>query len=618
MSIRTQIVLLVVMLLIAGIWGLAVRITFVLQGELEKLLSAQLSATVGLVADEIDQKFQSRIDALNRMAASITPDMLADPAKLQRLLEQPSIIGSSVSADLFVADRNGTIIADYPHIPGRRGGSVANRPNFIEAMSSGKLVIGTPRKGGLARHRLFVPLLVPLSNASGAPAGVLVDPIVLSDPGMFGQLEETKLGETGFFAVMSPKDHLRVIASGAYKSTSLTPLPAAGVNPLLDRRLSEGFEGPGITTTSFGKEVLNVSRHMGTTGWMLLGGIETKEIFAPSATLKRQVYIAALLISLLIAAMLRFVLARQFARLEQAGEAMRRMTTHEQPLAAIPVIRDDEIGDLITSFNRLAAERNRLDDERKHANEELEKAMLRLQALSDRITLTGEEERRELAFQLHEKSAQDLTALKIQLEMLRPECLREEARARLQTALMTVRLMQEQVRNMALELHSPPLNDFGLYATLRTYCNRQANASDWLLHFEAPESAERPPPEIELACFRVVEEALNNVSCHADATEVWVSLRESEGKLRLNLRDNGVGFIVGDVSDSKPDKNLGLFGMNERTRQVGGRIELRSRPGGGTAILAVFPVDGTAHTRDLPARGSRPFFYDARARLSTA
>ena len=590
MSLRTQIVLLVVALLITGIWGLAVRITAVMQDDVEKLLSAQMSATVGFVAEQIDNNFRSRIGTLNRMAASINPAMLADPAKLQSLLEQPSIIGSGTYLDLFIADRKGTIIADYPHIPGRRGGSLAGSSDFLEAMAGGKLVIGTPIRGRMVRHRMIVPLIVPLRDGSGAPAGVLVDPVVLSDSAMFGELEQIKLGETGFFAVMAPKQHLRMMASGAYKSQSLTPLPAPGVNPLLDRRLREGFEAPGITVSSFGKEVLTVSRNMPTTGWMLLGGIETGEIFAPIATLKRQVYLAALVISLLIAAILRFALARQFARLEQAGEAMRRMTAREQPLTAIPVTREDEIGKLIGNFNRLAIERNRLDVERTHANEALERAMLRLQALSDRITMNREEERRELAFELHEQSAQDLSALKIQLEMLRPDCPGGQAQARLQTALMSVRLMQEQVRNLALGLHSPPLNELGLYATLRTHCNRQANAADWQLHFEAPDAAKRPPREIELACFRVVEEALKNIARHASATEVWVSLRTSEDELQVNVRDDGVGFAASEISGSTPDKNLGLFGMAERTRQAGGRLEIKSKPGAGTDLFAAFPL----------------------------
>jgi signal transduction histidine kinase len=216
--------------------------------------------------------------------------------------------------------------------------------------------------------------------------------------------------------------------------------------------------------------------------------------------------------------------------------------------------------------------------------------------------MTQEEKRRVLAFELHEQSAQDLTALKIQMELLRPHCRGDEAQARLQAALMTVRVMQDQVRDMALDLHPSQLDEFGLYATLRTHSNRQANAADWNLHFEAPEDAERPPRDIELACFRVAEEALNNVARHANATEVWVSLRESGNALHLNVRDNGVGFVAGDDADGNPEKNLGLFGMAERIRQVGGRLEIKSKPGGGTEILAALPIlEDSTRTDNVPA-----------------
>ena len=618
MSLRTRIVLLVVALFIAGIWGFAVRVTASLQSDIEKLISEQLSSTVGFVASDIDSNFQARITALNQIAASISPEMLNDAEKLQSLLEQPSIVGAGTRMDFLVVNKAGLVVADYPRIPGRTGRSVADRPHFREAMTSGNIVIGAPRMGHLARQRRLVSIVVPLRDASGSAAGVIIDPVALSDPDMFGQLEQTKIGQTGYFLVMSTKDHL--IVSATDQNRIMTPLPAQGVNPLLDRRLYEGFDGAGITISSLGTKVLTVSRQMATSGWILLGAVPTEEIFAPIATFKRDVYLAAILISLLAAVVLRNVLTRHFARLEQAGQAMRRMSAGEQSLIAIPVTRKDEIGKLIGEFNRLAEERNRLDEERNKASEALEEAMRRLHALSARTTLTQEEVRRAIALELHESSAQDLTAVKIQMEMLRPYCLAREAEPRLRDALMMLRSMQERIRNMALELYSPALNDLGLVATLRVHCRRQADAAGWELHFDAPEGGERPHRDIEIACFRVVEEALTNIACHADATEVWVNLRKSANELHLSLRDNGAGFVTSEISAGKPDQNLGLFGMVERTRQVGGRLNIKSSPGSGTEILAAFPLlYDPAHPRNLSEPVlARVFSPDARFDLPAA
>ena len=204
---------------------------------------------------------------------------------------------------------------------------------------------------------------MPRSACSSAPA-------YPSDQNLFGQLEQTKIGKTGYFLVLSPKDHLIVSASD--KSRIMQALPAKGVNPLLDRRLAEGFEGPGVTTTSLGVETLSVSRNMKTTGWVVVAAVSTEEAFAPIATLKRQIYLAALLMSLVMMVILRFVLARQMAPLEEAGAAMRRMTEGEEPLRPLPVRRADEIGRLVGHFNRLVAERRRAEEEIRELNETLE------------------------------------------------------------------------------------------------------------------------------------------------------------------------------------------------------------------------------------------------------
>jgi PAS domain S-box-containing protein len=190
--------------------------------------------------------------------------------------------------------------------------------------------------------------------------GALAGAVFPSDPDLFGPMENAKIGTTGNFLVVSPKD--RVFVSATDKTRIMQPLPAKGINPLLDRRIEEGFEGPAVTTTSLGVQTLNVTRGMKTTGWIVLAGVATAEAFAPIATLQRQIYLAALLMTLVMFAILRYVLARQFAPLDDAGSRMQRMTRGEEPLAPLPVLRNDEIGALVGNFNRLIAERIKLDE----------------------------------------------------------------------------------------------------------------------------------------------------------------------------------------------------------------------------------------------------------------
>jgi two-component system sensor histidine kinase UhpB len=335
---------------------------------------------------------------------------------------------------------------------------------------------------------------------------------------------------------------------------------------------------------------------MDTTGWIVVAAAPTAEIFAPIAALKRQIYLAALLISLAVAAILGLVLARQLAPLKQAAAAMRRMTQGEQALAPIAVARKDEIGELIGSFNQLAAERIRLDTAlrgevaaHKQAEEALDQALTRLQALSERMTRAQEEQRRKTAFELHEESGQELSALMIHLQVLEVHCCGKDAQAHLQHARTIARLALERVRTMSLDLHPPQLDALGLYVALQGHCRRQAEVSGWIMHFDAPETDERAQRDAEIACFRVVQEALANVAQHANATEVWVSLRRSGDELQLRLRDNGLGFDAGGSGERSGHAGLGLTAMAERVRQVAGRMDIRSSPGSGTEVEVRFP-----------------------------
>jgi signal transduction histidine kinase len=457
-----------------------------------------------------------------------------------------------------------------------------------------------------AGHRPYIPVTIPLRDAAGSVVAVLVDRILPTQEKLLSLLQSTQIGHTGYFLLISPAD--RFIISASDPKRTMTPVHA-NLSPMLERRLKEGYEGTGVAVSTHGVELLTAGRHMSSTGWILVGGAQTQEMFAPIGTLRGQIVLAAAVITLLMAVVLHYVLSREFARLERMRETMRRMGDGELPMQLIPVGRNDEIGQLKASFNHLVAERSRLDaelrakiSEHQQAEEALGKAMTRLQAISKRITTAREEERRELALELHEQSGQELAVLQIHLEILRHRCTGEDAQARVRDALMIAKLMLLRFRKLALDLHPPQLGQFGLGAALRAHCRQQAESSGWLLHFEAADDAERPSRDVEYACFRAAEEALSNVSLHGNATEIWVNLHRNGNDLHLSVRDNGRGFQTDWISDHVEHERLGLLGMEERVRQVGGRLEVESRPGRGAEVRAVFmqcyrPAQETARLR---------------------
>jgi diguanylate cyclase (GGDEF)-like protein len=348
-SLITRILLVVLALFLAGIWGLAWRTATVVQADIEKLLADQLSTATSYVATDIDAKIQLRLRALHRLAESITPEMMADRDRLRAHLRQATPAHSELRLGFFVMDRQGTIIADQFTLLRAIGTSFKDRPFFTEALTSRQAVIAEPVLGRL-NNVPIISIAIALRDTSGQIMGVLSGTLYPSDPGLFGQMEGTRLGETGYFIVISPKS--RLIVSATDKTRVLQTIPA-GTNQLLERRILEGYDGPGIAVTSTGLETFTVSRRLPSTGWILVAGMETREVFAPIANQKRQIYWSATVMTLLMILILRQVLARQLVPLVKASTSMREMIDGKTAFAPLPVRRSDEIGQLIESFNAL-------------------------------------------------------------------------------------------------------------------------------------------------------------------------------------------------------------------------------------------------------------------------
>src|SRR5438552_12926621 len=220
--------------------------------------------------------------------------------------------------------------------------------------------------------------------------------------------------------------------------------------------------------------------------------------------------------------------------------------------------------------------------ERLRTQHALEFSQERLRALSRRLLEVQEQERRRLARDLHDDVGQALTALKIQLE----------SRSRVEECVETVSHTLERVRQLSLSLRPPQLDDLGLGAALRSHLDRQAALASLAPHFEAPETPREIPAHVETACFRIAQEAINNVVRHARARNLWLRLFASGARLELSVRDDGGGFDVAAARRrAAAGASLGLAGMEERVAMAGACFELRSAPGQGTVLLASFPLE---------------------------
>lgn len=212
-----------------------------------------------------------------------------------------------------------------------------------------------------------------------------------------------------------------------------------------------------------------------------------------------------------------------------------------------------------------------------------------LQRLSRSLLEAQETERRTIARELHDELGQSLQAIKINLQTA--QRFPQEGPARLAECVGLVNHTIQQVRTLSVDLRPSVLDDLGLVAALEWYVGRQAQQVGFIGHFIAEPRNLRLNSTVETACFRVVQEALTNITRHAKAQHVWVELQQQGEEVRLSIRDDGMGFDVRAAQERAiQGGSFGLLGMHERAELAGGVLTMQSTPTQGTEIRLRFPL----------------------------
>jgi nitrate/nitrite-specific signal transduction histidine kinase len=244
------------------------------------------------------------------------------------------------------------------------------------------------------------------------------------------------------------------------------------------------------------------------------------------------------------------------------------------------------------------------------ANRALETEMARRARAEDahrevlrRLAAAEETERGRVSRELHDRLGQDLTALKLGLQIVRkrracPPAVRQSA-GKLEKLADT--LMRDTHR-LAWELRPASLDDFGLEMALRRYTDEWATLSGVPVDFHSRGSApHRLAPELETTLYRITREALTNVFRHAGARRVSVLLERRADHVLLIVEDDGKGFDAAALLQvPATGGKLGLLGMQERAALAGGAVEIESNPGAGTTVFARLPLTPEPGTEKQP------------------
>jgi signal transduction histidine kinase len=203
-----------------------------------------------------------------------------------------------------------------------------------------------------------------------------------------------------------------------------------------------------------------------------------------------------------------------------------------------------------------------------------------------RVVQAQELERQRLARELHDETGQALTSILLGLKPLEEALADHPARAALAGLREQVVSALQDVRRLAVELRPAVLDDFGLVPALERLTDSFAEQSDIRVDFHSALGETRLPSEVETTLYRVVQESLTNIVKHANAHNISVSIARRGSTVAAVIEDDGAGFDQRAVGGD----GVGLLGMRERLSFVDGRLEIESRPGAGTTIVAEVPL----------------------------
>ena len=403
-------------------------------------------------------------------------------------------------------------------------------------------------------------------------------------------------GETVVLGVFSMRSLLRassldtVVASSETSAYLVSPaglvLASVGQSPP-EETLSEhpgvqaalrGEIGSHFLPAADGEHVVAFSP-VQPTGWALVLEEPWQSVISPALQASQAaplVLVPGLLVTLLALWFGARQVIRPLRRLQQQAE---ELTESEYPRLADPVGGIAEIRQLQASLSTMAAR--------------IQAAHQALQSYIGSITLAQEEERRRLARELHDATIQDLIAIDHRVQILSGglQAGDGEAATRLDGLRREVNRSIQELRRLIGALRPIYLEDLGLVPALGMLTQEAARDLGVNVSFDVEGHPRRLSPEAELAVFRIVQEALNNVGRHAKATKAFVRLRYGQDKVVTQIQDDGDGFVPTErFGDLASLGHFGLLGMHERAQLAGAQVSLASEPGKGTLISIELPL----------------------------
>jgi signal transduction histidine kinase len=437
----------------------------------------------------------------------------------------------------------------------------------------------------------------------GQLAGVIVGNVDLTGSSLQSAIQLPHIGANGEYADLIDRQGT-IIASTNISRVLTRSVQADDFGSLISRKETRGF----IADRNDAAEpeivaFFPLSRFVFLVPWGVAVRQMESEALIPAWTLQRQFYLVGMSI-LVVGLVFTWGLARSIVRpVAFLNESARKIASGN--LAdPVPVPGEDELGMLARSFDAMRQKLKASLDRIQEWNRELERTVQErtgelevareIEAeLLRRLISAQEEERRRIARELHDDTSQSLTALVLTLDTISLSPTLDD-KLKTRVAFMksiTVNLL-EGIRQMIFDLRPAMLDDLGLVPAVSWYAEQRLKPSGVRVAVESSGGERRLPQGIEIALFRVAQEALTNIVKHAGAESALIAVDINDTEAFLEIEDDGRGFNPREATrPSEKGQGLGLLGMKERVAALGGTISISSREGHGTSVKVHIPLE---------------------------
>lgn len=348
-SIKIKITIFALILFCISIWSLSFYATTTLREDMQKILGEQQFTAAKICADQIEEGLKIRLVALEETAKKINQNILNDVGMSQSFLDDQCVLQSLFNATLSIQNSDAIAISGWPKSLEIAGKNYTDRDFVVNPLKQNRSTIGLPVVGK-SLQKPSISMGVPIHDESGNVIGVLTGTIALEMTNFLDSVSEAGYGRHGNYFLVSPTQRITITSSK--KDRIMVQLSPKGLIPTLDRFL-DGYEGSAVYVTQAGIEVLASSKIIPLSDWRIVISMPTKDAFSSISIMQNRIIVITLIITIFIGIFFWKMLTNQFLPIMDAIQTLDVMSKEKQFSEPLSIRRQDEIGHLIKSFNRL-------------------------------------------------------------------------------------------------------------------------------------------------------------------------------------------------------------------------------------------------------------------------